>query len=68
MHEPRPHLLYGAWLVSCKIIAMASDDEVVAATFKILVLGDSNVGKSSLIQSYCRKKKHGSMIPTIGEF
>lgn len=43
------------------------ESDVVAATFKILVLGDSNVGKSSLIQSYCTRKKPVAMMHTIGE-
>lgn len=46
---------------------MAADAEVVAATFKVLVLGDSNVGKSSLIQSYSTNERPVRMIHTIGE-
>ena len=42
-------------------------EEVVAATFKVLVLGDSNVGKSSLIKSYSTRKRPGNLMPTIGE-
>lgn len=45
-----------------------AESEVVAATFKILVLGDSNVGKSSLIKSYTTRKKPGTMMPTIGRY
>ena len=40
--------------------------EAVAATFKVLVLGDSNVGKTSLIKSYSTKKRPGNLMPTIG--
>lgn len=43
------------------------EDEVVAATFKILVLGESNVGKSSLIKSYATRKKPAALLPTIGK-
>ena len=43
------------------------DGEVVAATFKVLVLGNSNVGKSSLIKRYSTSEKPGSMMPTIGK-
>ena len=39
---------------------------VVAATFKVLVLGNSNVGKSSLIKRYSAAEKSESMMPTIG--
>lgn len=40
---------------------------VVAATFKVLVLGNSNVGKSSLIKHYSAAEKAGTMMPTIGQ-
>ena len=43
------------------------NSEVVAATFKVLVLGNSSVGKSSLIKRYSSSEKPGSMMPTIGK-
>lgn len=43
-------------------------DVVVAATFKVLVLGNSNVGKSSLIKRYSAAEKPESMMPTIGQY
>lgn len=50
---------------------MASDDgpseEVVAATFKVLVLGNSNVGKSTIIKLFSAGQHPGSLLPTIGE-
>ena len=42
------------------------ENVVVAATFKILVLGNSSVGKSSLIKYYSDAKKPENMMPTIG--
>ena len=41
---------------------------VVAATFKILVLGNSDVGKSSLIQKYTTGRATKSLLPTVGEW
>ena len=46
--------------------SVESDAVVVAATFKVLVLGNSNVGKSSLIKRYSTTEKSESMMPTIG--
>ena len=42
------------------------ENVVVAATFKVLVLGNSNVGKSSLIKYYSAAEKPENMMPTIG--
>ena len=36
------------------------------ATYKILVLGDSNVGKTCLIYRYCDREFYESYISTIG--
>ena len=45
------------------------EETVVAATFKVLVLGNSNVGKSSLIKYYSTAEKpEQNMMPTIGMF
>ena len=40
---------------------------VVAATFKVLVLGNNNVGKSSLIKRYSTAEQPRNMLPTIGQ-
>ena len=43
------------------------DNVVVAATFKVLVLGNSNVGKSSLIKYYsAAERAQNNLMPTIG--
>ena len=44
------------------------ENVVVAATFKVLVLGNNNVGKSSLIKCYSTAEKPRSMMPTIGRY
>lgn len=54
------------WLISVVCMAQSGSEPVVAATFKILVLGDSNVGKSSLIKSYFKGAKLKDILPTIG--
>lgn len=35
-------------------------------TFKVIVLGDSNVGKTSLLYRYCHREVAESSAPTIG--
>ena len=40
--------------------------EVVAATFKVLVLGNSDVGKTSLIRLYSRGEVAQNLLPTVG--
>ena len=42
------------------------EEEAVAATFKVLMLGSSEVGKTSLIQSYATGKRSNSR-PTLGK-
>ena len=42
-------------------------DEVVAETFKVLVLGNSDVGKTSLIRLYTTGETAANLIPTVGE-
>ena len=44
-----------------------SPDVAVAQTFKVLVLGDSGVGKTSLIQYYKQGVSSMNMISTVGE-
>jgi len=40
--------------------------EVVAATFKVLVLGNSDVGKTSLIRLYATGEVAQNLLPTVG--
>lgn len=42
-------------------------DEVVAETFKVLVLGNSDVGKTSLIKLYTTGEMVPKLLPTVGE-
>lgn len=39
-----------------------------AATYKILVLGDSNVGKTCIVHRYCDERYYDTYISTIGKF
>lgn len=39
-----------------------------AATYKVLVLGDSNVGKTCIVHRYCDERYYDTYISTIGEF
>jgi GTPase SAR1 family protein len=36
-------------------------------TYKILVLGDSNVGKTCIVHRYCDERYYDTYISTIGE-
>lgn len=38
-----------------------------AATYKVLVLGDSNVGKTCIVHRYCDERYYDTYISTIGE-
>lgn len=37
-----------------------------AATYKVLVLGDSNVGKTCIVHRYCDERYYDTYISTIG--
>lgn len=37
------------------------------ATYKVLVLGDSNVGKTCIVHRYCDEKYYDTYISTIGK-
>lgn len=38
-----------------------------SATYKVLVLGDSNVGKTCIVHRYCDERYYDTYISTIGE-
>ena len=38
------------------------------ATYKVLVLGDSNVGKTCIVHRYCDERYYDTYISTIGKF
>lgn len=37
------------------------------ATYKVLVLGDSNVGKTCMVHRYCDERYYDTYISTIGK-
>lgn len=39
-----------------------------AATYKVLVLGDSNVGKTCIVHRYCDERYYDTYISTIGSY
>lgn len=45
---------------------MQEDNDKVAGKVKILLLGESSVGKSSLLTQYCDKDFSLGHMPTIG--
>ena len=58
-------------MAACELISSGDDGtvlspDVVVATFKILVLGNADVGKSSLIRLYTTGKAARDLLPTIG--
>lgn len=38
-----------------------------SATYKVLVLGDSNVGKTCIVHRFCDERYYDTYISTIGE-
>lgn len=44
----------------------SDEDEVVAETFKVLVLGSSDVGKTSLVRLYSTGETATNLLPTVG--
>jgi len=40
---------------------------VADTTYKILIIGDSNVGKTSLLNRYCEGSFQNALIATVGE-
>lgn len=41
---------------------------LAASLYKILIIGDSSVGKTSLLNRYCDDSFQGVLIATVGEF
>ena len=39
-----------------------------SATYKILVLGDSNVGKTCIVHRFCDERYYDTYISTIGKY
>lgn len=54
--------------MSAKSSPDSSPGQPVAQTFKVLVLGDSGVGKTSLINYYKDGYASPNLISTIGKF
>ena len=52
------------YIYSAPSVNMALD---FAATYKVLVLGDSNVGKTCIVHRYCDERYYDTYISTIGE-
>jgi len=48
------------------VTGVDASTEVVAATFKVLVLGNSDVGKTSLIRLYATGEVAQNLLPTVG--
>ncbi len=55
------------WYLTMSSSEESSPDVAVAQTFKVLVLGDSGVGKTSLIQYYKQRAPSLNMISTVGK-
>lgn len=51
-----------------KIIQIRSMALDFAATYKVLVLGDSNVGKTCIVHRYCDERYYDTYISTIGNY
>lgn len=76
--EAVPHLLHMVllliwkdvntcqYLCHCTYNNMAEGSETVDKLFKVLVIGDLGVGKSSIILQYCKKRFDGEYKSTIG--
>lgn len=43
-----------------------TDEMDFSATYKVLVLGDSNVGKTCIVHRYCDERYYDTYISTIG--
>ena len=43
------------------------DEETIDFSFKILLLGNTTVGKSSILERYCKERFESTTFPTIGQ-
>ncbi|KAJ8870689.1 hypothetical protein PR048_029713 [Dryococelus australis] len=63
--SPAPHnRLYRQCV--CVYVAVCNMALDFAATYKVLVLGDSNVGKTCIVHRYCDERYYDTYISTIG--
>lgn len=46
--------------------ATSTADEIIAETFKVLVLGGSDVGKTSIVKLYAKEEVATNLLPTVG--
>ena len=60
--ENTPHLL-------CDYFKRAKEDALLAPDrlFKVVLVGNSSVGKTSLLRSFCEGRFHPSTTATVGE-
>ena len=56
--------------VSGVVVAPASPVMAVdfTATYKVLVIGDVNVGKTCLVHRFCDERYYDTYISTVGEY
>lgn len=53
--------------VSDRLLGLVKMATECQAIYKVLVLGDSNVGKTCIVHRYCDEQYYDTYISTIGE-